>query len=112
MWVSGGPADVRVPALSGMTLDQAKKTLEDAGLKLGSSSERPDQFVRAGLVLTQDPASGTQVPPGFSVHVVLSSGPPPTPAPTSPPATTAPPSPSPSLLPSLPIGTPTPTRSP
>jgi serine/threonine-protein kinase len=104
MWISAGPGDVIVPALAGLTADAAKKSLQDAGLKLGTTSDRPDELVRAGVVLASEPGAGTRVPPGFAVNLVLSSGPRPTPTPTSPPPST----PAPTLpLPTVPVPTPT-----
>ena len=112
MWISGGPGDINVPPLGGSTLDQAKQKLLDVGLKLGSTRERPDQFVRAGLVLESEPVAGTPLPPGSSVNLVLSSGPQPTPTPTpTPPPST--PAPTPAItVPSLPPITATPSRRP
>jgi serine/threonine-protein kinase len=115
IWWSGGPGDVAVPSLIGMTPDQAKKTLEDKGLKLGTTSERNDSSVRAGLILEQSPSAGTPVPVAYPVTVIVSLGPAPTPTPTSPPPTTPAPTPTPTrtvapTLPSIPL--PSPSRSP
>ena len=108
IWWSGGPGDVAVPAVSGMSLADADKALQDAGLKRGTTSEQPNDLVKAGIVLGSEPPAGTSVPRGFTVNLVLSSGPRPTPSPTSPPPTATPtqaPPPS-----GIPIVTPTPTR--
>jgi len=70
--VSRGQATV--PNVVGMSLDDAKKALEDAGLKV-SSSETPDPTVPAGQVTAQSVSSGQRVPRGTTVDLKVSSGP-------------------------------------
>ncbi len=79
--VGEGPANVEVPSIDGQTLSGTKQILEEAGLKLGSQMEVPNDQVPAGHIVEQHPAAGAEVEPGSSVDVVVSSGPqqPPTP---------------------------------
>ncbi|OLC56384.1 MAG: hypothetical protein AUH85_06590 [Chloroflexi bacterium 13_1_40CM_4_68_4] len=44
IWISAGPGDVTIPPLNGLTLDQARKALSEAGLKLGITTERTDDL--------------------------------------------------------------------
>lgn len=66
---------VSVPALAGLTQEQAESALADAGLAGGAITEAPSETVDAGLVLDQSPAEGTIMVPGATVDFVLSSGP-------------------------------------
>ena len=66
---------VSVPALAGLTQEQAEAALADAGLAGGTITEEPSETVDAGLVLDQNPAVGTIMVPGATVDFVLSSGP-------------------------------------
>jgi serine/threonine-protein kinase len=79
--VGEGPANVEVPSINDQALDGTELILKDAGLKLGSQMEVPNDRVPAGHVVEQHPAAGTEVEPGSTVDVVVSSGPqqPPTP---------------------------------
>lgn len=87
-----------VPYLIGMSQTQAKKALEEAGLKLGgvtvSESEEP-----VGTVIGQDPGYQAEVDSKTTVSIVISSGPGDrTPVPETPtPATPAPADPEPSV---------------
>jgi serine/threonine-protein kinase len=88
--VSQGAETVVVPDLTGMTVDQARSTLEAEGLELGNVSEAfcvPPQD--PGEVCTQDPQPGNEVPPGTAVNVTVQSqesSPTPTDSPTESPA--------------------------
>jgi beta-lactam-binding protein with PASTA domain len=79
--VGEGPANVEVPGINDQTLSGTEQILKDAGLKLGSQMEVPNDRVPAGHIVEQHPAAGTVVERGSSVDVVVSSGPqrPPTP---------------------------------
>lgn len=70
--VSLGP--LKVPKVSGMTLEEARKALTDAGLAPGAVTERPDAQP-AGTVLATVPAEDSQVSEGQRVDLVVSSGP-------------------------------------
>jgi beta-lactam-binding protein with PASTA domain/tRNA A-37 threonylcarbamoyl transferase component Bud32 len=73
--VSLGPSPVPVPDLTGLTVDQASQRLAGAQLSLGDSTPRPDDNVRAGLIVSWS-GEGGQLPKGSRVDVVVSSGPP------------------------------------
>jgi beta-lactam-binding protein with PASTA domain/class 3 adenylate cyclase/tRNA A-37 threonylcarbamoyl transferase component Bud32 len=79
--VGEGPANVEVPSINDQALNGTEQILEDAGLKLGSQMEVPNDRVPAGHIVEQHPAAGTEVERGSTVDVVVSSGPqrPPTP---------------------------------
>jgi membrane peptidoglycan carboxypeptidase len=78
------PAAVAVPAgLEGKLEADASAALFNVGLNPAITSE-PSDTVTAGRVIRIDPGSGTSLPAGSSVSVVISTGPktPATPAPT------------------------------
>jgi len=72
--VSAGQRQVQVPALTGLTsVDDAKLSLKDAGLSLGSVTEK-DSDQAAGTVLSQSPSVGTTVDAGSKVNITVSNG--------------------------------------
>jgi len=71
--VSTGVAKTTVPALKGLSLDEASRLLSEAQLKLGKRSEKTSTRP-AGTVLDSDPAEGTNVDTGTAVNLVVSSG--------------------------------------
>jgi serine/threonine-protein kinase len=79
--VGQGPGSVAVPGVDGQALSAVGQILMEAGLKLGSQMEVPNDRVPEGHVVEQHPAAGTEVEPGSNVDVVVGSGPqqPPTP---------------------------------
>jgi eukaryotic-like serine/threonine-protein kinase len=81
--VGEGPANVEVPSINGRALNGMEQILEDANLKLGSQMKVPNDRVPAGHVVEQHPAAGTEVEPGSTVDVVVSSGPQNHPAPNA-----------------------------
>jgi penicillin-binding protein 1A len=70
--VSAGLA-VKVPKLGGLTMDETQALLTSAGLLADITQQAADAV--AGTVLSQDPAGGTVMAKGATVHVVVSSGP-------------------------------------
>ena len=74
--VSAGQKLIGVPALVGMTRDEAETALEAAGLDLGDVSERPNGAPR-GQVIETHPAAGAQVPLPSAVAIIVSAGTPP-----------------------------------
>ena len=74
--VSAGPADVIVPSLIGQSQGQAGQALGAAQLNLGSITPVPSTQYPAGDVVSSNPAAGTSVPPGSSVAISVSTGPP------------------------------------
>jgi serine/threonine-protein kinase len=65
---------VRVPDLSDLTVEQAQRALEPAGLQLSRAGERFDPVVLRGRILQQDPPAGTPVRGRHRVSVVVSLG--------------------------------------
>lgn len=70
--VSTGQEVILVPDLSGKAQDVAEAELTKAGLKLGEVTTGYMADVPAGLVISQVPAEGTELPPGEEVDIVLS----------------------------------------
>ncbi|MEC3852279.1 Stk1 family PASTA domain-containing Ser/Thr kinase [Paenarthrobacter ureafaciens] len=81
LFVSKGAQLFALPGLTGGTLDEAKATLNAAEMALGNVTEAYDDKVPAGVVLSQDPAKGTEVRHGTPVALVVSKGPQPIPVP-------------------------------
>ncbi|MCU6479172.1 Stk1 family PASTA domain-containing Ser/Thr kinase [Arthrobacter sp. A2-55] len=80
--VSKGPVLYPVPALGGMTLEDAKAALTAGHLAVGSVGGIYDEKAPAGTVLSQDPAAGGGFRANSKVNVVVSKGPKPIPVPT------------------------------
>lgn len=66
----GGPL-CTVPSLSGLTPDQAKTALEQAGCKLGDITTGPDGPGDPGTITNQTPPAGDKVPTGTEVDVTI-----------------------------------------
>jgi serine/threonine-protein kinase len=71
--VSKGIERVGVPNVVGLSLDDARKALEDAGLKVGNVVEK-EQTGPPNRVLAADPAAGTTVNKGSAVNLTVISG--------------------------------------
>jgi beta-lactam-binding protein with PASTA domain len=80
--VSKGPVLYPVPAVTGKTLAAATSALKDGHLAAGNVTEAFDEKVAAGIVLSQNPASGTQFRGNTKVNLVVSKGPKPIPVPS------------------------------
>ncbi len=87
--VSSGPANVTVPSLIGLSQGAAGQALGSDGLNLGNVTSVSSVQYAAGLVVSSTPGTGATVPPGSSVSIAVSSGPP---APTTTTTTTSIPS--------------------
>mgnify|MGYP000843900035 CR=1 FL=1 len=76
VYVSSGKAveKVAVPNVAGLSLDDAKKKLANAGLKAGDVKSRASDQAK-NVVLETDPLNGVRVDPGSTVNLVVSSGP-------------------------------------
>jgi beta-lactam-binding protein with PASTA domain/serine/threonine protein kinase len=81
LFVSKGPQLFPLPQLTGKTLDTSKKALNGAEMALGKVTEKFDEEVAAGTVLSQAPAPGTPVRHGTPVSLTVSKGPQPIPVP-------------------------------
>lgn len=75
MIVSMGIEKVSVPDLKGKTLDEAKKALKDADLEVGEVTEKNDENIEAGKIISQGTKKGKKVEKGSSVDLVVSTGP-------------------------------------
>lgn len=64
---------VRIPSVVNSTEAEAKKTLEDAKLKVNVTTEHNDS-VDAGRVISQSPSADTEVEEGIVVTIVISLG--------------------------------------
>jgi serine/threonine-protein kinase len=65
----------KVPAVTGLTLADATKKLEELGYKVAQGEPVADAQAPAGNVVRQDPAADAPAEKGKVVNVVLSSGP-------------------------------------
>jgi beta-lactam-binding protein with PASTA domain/predicted Ser/Thr protein kinase len=72
--VSQGPGTATVPSVEGLALDQAKKEITHAGLKVGRVNHESSQTVPAGDVIRSDPASGQNPAVGTPVTLFVSTG--------------------------------------
>ena len=72
--ISKGPERITIPILAGMTPDAATAALTQAGLKVGTSTERFDPSVAAGLISDSDPTVGTEVRRNSLVNLFVSKG--------------------------------------
>lgn len=71
-------ADVKytsVPSLAGKTRSEAETALKNAGLAVGSITEKFSSEVTSGLVISQSHSSGTSVEEGVTIDFVVSKGP-------------------------------------
>jgi serine/threonine-protein kinase len=72
--VSAGQVRARIPAVVGMSRDDAVAALRTANLEIGQVVDRPSREAR-GTVLSSRPEAGQQVPQGTPVELVVSAGP-------------------------------------
>lgn len=72
--LSSGAAEITVPDVSGQTQDAARKTLEDAGLRVGSVKYEDDSKVEANRVIRTTPEAGSSASADEEIILVLSSG--------------------------------------
>jgi len=66
------PAQTRVPAVKGLTYEDAEKKLHAANLNIRLLATRPDSALQPGLIIDQVPAPGEEVAVGYSVGVTVS----------------------------------------
>ena len=71
--VSTGPGTVEIPDVQGLSTKDAKKKLEDAGLRGRPRAQEFSDDVAEGLVFGTDPALGTGEP-GSTVTMLISKG--------------------------------------
>jgi serine/threonine-protein kinase len=74
LMVSTGPQPVAVPDVTGMNSNDARQTLRDAGLRTATSAcylDPADPNAVEDNVVSQDPPSGTEVPPKSTVTMFV-----------------------------------------
>jgi beta-lactam-binding protein with PASTA domain/tRNA A-37 threonylcarbamoyl transferase component Bud32 len=71
---ASAPEQVQVPNVIGMTEDEARATIGDAGLTVDAPDFQPDETAASGEVIDQEPNRDQYVDPGTSIHLVVSSG--------------------------------------
>jgi beta-lactam-binding protein with PASTA domain len=69
--VSSGPAQVRVPDVSGDSLSGAEAALTAVGLAVGTVTQQVSAGQAAGSVLAQSPAAGSSVRTGAKVNLTV-----------------------------------------
>ena len=69
-----GPRLLTVPALAGTTQDYATKSLLQANLPLGTTTQEFSETVPSGVILSQSPQSGSKVARNTAVNFVVSKG--------------------------------------
>lgn len=72
--VSSGEQLVEVPSIRGRSVRDARFTLERTGLSMGNISYELSDVYPENTVVAQGVPSGTEVPRGSSIHVVVSQG--------------------------------------
>lgn len=68
------PQRTRVPALIDQSVESARHSLEEAGLRLGKITETPSPTLPAGQIIESRPGPGTEVRKGDVVHLTISKG--------------------------------------
>ena len=71
-----GPEQVNVPSVTGMTRQQAERTITQAGLEVGEVTRTESEQVARGRVISQDPQASDQRDAGSEVDFEVSLGPP------------------------------------
>ena len=66
------PAQTKVPALKGLTYEDAERKLHATNLNIRLLATRYDPAVQPGLIIDQTPAPGEEVAVGYSVGVTTS----------------------------------------
>ncbi|WP_169582943.1 Stk1 family PASTA domain-containing Ser/Thr kinase [Microbacterium thalassium] len=74
VYVSLGAEMAAVPVLEGLGQDAAAAALTQAGLKLGTVTQRNDPALAGGTVISSDQAAESEVPVGTVVNLVVASG--------------------------------------
>ena len=69
--LSGGPAPVKIPDVTGKSAEDAANKLTVAGFALGPAQKTFDPSAKPGSVLGSAPAAGTEVPKGTEVSLKI-----------------------------------------
>ncbi|MEX0864877.1 MAG: Stk1 family PASTA domain-containing Ser/Thr kinase [Acidimicrobiia bacterium] len=75
VYVSSGAAEVEVPPVVGLDIDEAEERINTAGLELGQVTQRSDPDFEIDVVIEQSPLPGVRVGSGAPVNLVISTGP-------------------------------------
>jgi beta-lactam-binding protein with PASTA domain/tRNA A-37 threonylcarbamoyl transferase component Bud32 len=73
LFISGGPAQVTVPDVTGQSESSASAEISNAGLRTDITEQESDQ--PEGTVISQDPAAGANVAKGSTVTLVVAKAP-------------------------------------
>lgn len=73
--VSQGPEPMAVPDVLGKSLSEATAVIVSAGFSLGRVVQGYSETEPAGAIISQNPVSGTMMPPGTTINLVISQGP-------------------------------------
>ncbi len=74
LYVSTGPDTATVPSLDGLDEQQARSSIESAGLSAGSIRRQNDPALAAGTVISASLEAGAEVARGTTVNLVVASG--------------------------------------
>ncbi|MDR6689611.1 serine/threonine-protein kinase [Microbacterium sp. 1154] len=74
IYVSTGPDTATVPTLDGITESEARTSLQNAGLSVGSIRRQDDPALAAGTIISSSVQSGAEVAKGTTVNLVVASG--------------------------------------
>jgi beta-lactam-binding protein with PASTA domain len=66
------PAQTKVPAVKGLTYEDAEKKLHAANLNIRLLATRYDSALQPGLIIDQVPAPGEEVAVGYFVGITIS----------------------------------------
>jgi serine/threonine-protein kinase len=69
--ISTGSAKKPVPKVLGFRLGKAKKTLEEAGFKVGTTRTGSSDYYDEEVVIKQDPVDSTLAAPGSPVNLIV-----------------------------------------
>jgi beta-lactam-binding protein with PASTA domain len=73
--VSSGTASIAVPNVVGLAQANAEADITAANLTVGNVGSQTDNTIPAGIVISQNPVSGTLVSSGSAVNLIVSLGP-------------------------------------
>ena len=69
--VSLGAPNVAIPALQGLTREEARDTLEAVGLTLGNVERRTSSAHTPGVIIDQRPGAGTLAASGTAITIIV-----------------------------------------
>ncbi len=74
LFAGGGAETTRVPDITGLTLTEARQSLQQENLVLGQVEEQNDDRVPKGSIIDQSPEAATEVEQDSAVDITVSSG--------------------------------------